>query len=149
MPAPLDSQIDGEYENVHSVDPDRSWLVSLLWFERGAGGISGEIHVNFRGYPGTTAIPTCEDTRTVDGVTKRIPIPCFSDTRGTRSLGSITATVYTVNQGIDQWHVLYSWKRSGTLYTVSQHVIEPTTFARAIRNLDRIVLGLVRVDPAA
>jgi hypothetical protein len=147
MPAPLDGNIDGTYANGRWVSDDRSYLVSLLWFERGQGEISGEVHVNFRGYPGSTAIPGCEDTLTVDGVTKKRTIPCFSDPRGTRTIGDITARVFTVNQGIDQWHILYAWERDGSLYTVSQHVIDPTPFQRVAANLDRLVAGLVEVEP--
>ena len=147
MPSPLDGKIGGQFANGRSVDPDRSWLVSLLWFERGVGGITGEVHVNFRGYPGRTSIPVCEDTLTVNGVTKRTKIPCFSDPRGTRRAGEIKARVYTVNQGADQWHVLYAWKRQGTLYTVSQHVIEPYGYSAVVRNLDKVLRGLVLIEP--
>jgi hypothetical protein len=55
--------------------------------------------------------------------------------------------VFTVNQGIDQWHILYAWERDGSLYTVSQHVIDPTPFQRVAANLDRLVAGLVEVEP--
>jgi hypothetical protein len=149
MPAPLDGKIDGTYANGRWVDPDRSFLVSLLWFERSAGGISGEVHVNFRGYPGSTKVPTCEDTRSDGGKVTRVEIPCFSDPHGTKMIAGEKVTVYTVNQGIDQWHVLYAWKHDGTLYTVSQHVIEPFTFRRVVRSLDRLMRGLVRLSPAS
>jgi hypothetical protein len=149
MPPPLDGKIDGTYANGRWVDPDRSFLVSLLWFERSAGGINGEVHVNFRGYPGSTKVPLCEDTRTDGGTTTRVEIPCFSDARGTKVVAGEKVTVYTVNQGIDQWHVLYAWQRDGTLYTVSQHVIEPYTFRRVVRSLDRLMGGLVRLSPAS
>ena len=92
MPEPLDGAIQGEFANGRWVEPDGEYLVSLLWFERGIGGITGEVHVNFRGYPGSVAIPTCEDTLTVKGVTQRKKIPCFADPRGTRTIGGITAT---------------------------------------------------------
>lgn len=147
MPEPLDGAIQGEFANGRWVEPDGEYLVSLLWFERGLGGISGEVHVNFRGYPGSVAIPTCEDTLTVKGVTQRTKIPCFGDPRGTRTIGGITARVYTVNQGIDQWHVLYAWKHKRSLYTVSQHVIAPNGYRSVLRNLDRLVSGLAVVAP--
>jgi hypothetical protein len=147
MPPPLDSEIDGAYKNVSGVDPDRSYLVSLLFLDRDAGGVTGEVHVNFRGYPGSGKIPTCEDTRTDKGQVTRVKIPCFSDARGTKRVGGELVTVYTVNQGIDQWHVLYAWRHGGSLYTVSQHVIEPYTFARVVKNLDRVMRGLVRLEP--
>ena len=81
--------------------------------------------MNFRGYPGSTTIPTCEDTRTDHGKVTRVRIPCFSDPRGTKKLGGEEVTVYTVNQGIVQWHVLYAWERDGGLSTVSEHVVAP------------------------
>ncbi len=55
-----------------------AYLVSFAWLEPGAAGVL-EVHVNFRGYPGRTAIPVCEDTLTVNGKTVHPKIPCFSD----------------------------------------------------------------------
>ncbi|MBM3677275.1 MAG: hypothetical protein FJW96_05235 [Actinobacteria bacterium] len=148
MPPPLDGAIEGEYSNVSGVSDDRSYLVSFLFLDREAGGVAGEIHVNFRGYPGSTEIPTCEDTRTDRGKTTRVEIPCFSDPRGIKEVGGEEVTVYTVNQGIDQWHVLYAWEHDASLYTVSQHVIAPTPLTKAMRNLDRVMRGLERLEPA-
>jgi len=54
MPNPLDAKIGGQYIDINSVNKDRSYLVSFL--EHGDLG-SGDVHVNFRGYPGKTAIP--------------------------------------------------------------------------------------------
>src|SRR5213080_163027 len=56
MPNPLDAKIGGDYIDIDSVHKDRSYLVSFL--EHGDLG-SGDVHVNFRGYPGRTAIPRC------------------------------------------------------------------------------------------
>lgn len=149
MPSPLDGEIGGAYKNTTDVSVDGSYLVSFLYVEREAGGVADEVHVNFRGYPGSTAIPACEDARTDDGVTTRVEIPCFSDERGTKQIGGREVTVYTVNQGIDQWHVLYAWEHDDGLYTVSQHVIGAHTLARVTGNLDRIMRTLVRVPPTA
>lgn len=148
MPSPLDAEIGGAYRNETTVEDDGSYLVSFLYVEREAGGVADEVHVNFRGYPGSTAIPTCEDARTDAGVTTRVDVPCFSDPRGTKEVGGEEVTVYTVNQGIDQWHVLYAWEHEGGLYTVSQHVVGRHTLTRVSGNLDRIVRTLVRVAPA-
>ena len=75
-------------------------------------------------------------------------IPCFSDPqKAKRPLGRITATVYTVNQGVDAWHVLYAWTKDGALYTVSEHVTTPYTYAEVLHNLDRMVRGLVALEP--
>jgi hypothetical protein len=146
MPNPLDGRIGGQWDNGVSVDSgDRSYLVSFLWHE--ARG--GDVHVNFRGYPGQTAVPTCSTTESVSGKMRRGRIPCFSDASGTRRLGARTITVYRVNQDVDQWHILYAWRRDGTLYTASQHVAPPLTYRMVVRSLDRIVRGLAVVEPRA
>ena len=148
LPRPLDGKIGGPYANVTGVDKhDRSYLVSFVWVEHDLGGVSGEVHVNFRGYPGRTAIPTCEDTVTVKGKTLHPKLPCFSDPKGRPRLAGLRPTLYTVNQGIDQWHLLYAWRHRGTLYTVSQHVTPPYTYSQVVRSLDRMMRGLVEVAP--
>jgi hypothetical protein len=149
MPAPLDGQINGRYKNGRWVDrKDNSYLVSFLWVDQDAG-VSREVHVNFRGYPGRAKVPTCESVVTANGKTRRSAIPCFSDPRGRRKIAGVRATVYTVNQGIDAWHVLYAWKQNGSLYTVSQHVVAPYTYRQVVHNLDRIVRGLAPIDPTS
>lgn len=144
MPDPLDGVIGGRWSNIDSVSKDRSYLESWVWQEVQ----SGEIHVNLRGYPGRTRIPTCVDVNTVNGVTRRRPIPCFADPGGTKRARGIVATVYTVNQDADQWHVLYAWRRGGSLYTISQHVAPPLGYRGAIRTLDRMLRNLVLVKPS-
>jgi hypothetical protein len=144
MPNPLDANIGGEYIDIYSVNKDRSYLVSFL--EHGDLG-SGDVHVNFRGYPGSTAIPKCSTVingkRTIRG-TK----PCFSGLAGTRSANGITASVYRVNQDADQWHILLAWRHNGSLYTISQHVIRPyDSSTLVLKNLDRMLAGLVLVRP--
>ena len=143
MPNPLDAKIDGTYIDIDSVSADRSYLVGFLYHEVGAG----DVHVNFRGYPGKTAIPTCTTVETVNGVTTRGHIPCFADSRGTRRIAGRTVTVYTVNQDADQWHVLYAWHAYRSLYTVSEHVIPPYGYRRVVQNLDRLMRSLVVVQP--
>jgi hypothetical protein len=142
MPNPLTGEINGPWENGYVVKRDRSYLVSFLWHEAG-----NDVHVNLRGYPGKTKIPTCEDTQTVAGVTHRRKIPCFSDRQRTRRVGNFDVTLYTVNQGVDQWHLLYTWKTNGSLYTLSEHVAPPFSLSRVHRNLARMLRGLVRVEP--
>jgi hypothetical protein len=145
MPNPLDGEIGGQWSDIDSVDPDRSYLVSFLWHEAGPGG--GDVHVNFRAYPGRTAIPKCDEVNTVNGVTRRRKIPCFSDLRGQKRIGDLRMTMYTVNQDADQWHILYAWRRQGTLYTVSQHVALPLTYKKVVRSLDRVARSLVLIEP--
>jgi hypothetical protein len=147
LPSPLEGRFGGPFFNGRSVDPDRSYLVSFVWFESGAGVVN-EVHVNLRGYPGRTRIPVCEDTLTVGGKTVRKKIPCFSDRRGKRRVGGTTVTVYTANQGVDMWHVLYAWHRNGSLYTLSEHVAPPYTYAQVVSHLNRMTRRLVLVEPA-
>jgi hypothetical protein len=144
MPSPLDGDLKGQWENGVSVGDDRSYLVSFLWHEHG-----NDVHVNFRGYPGSTAIPRCEELRTVNGRTTRPRVPCFSDRQATRRVGRISATVYRVNRDADQWHVVYAWRHKGSLYTLSEHVAPPYGYARTVRNLERMLRGLAIVAPRA
>lgn len=137
MPDPLDARIGGTYGNGNSVSRDHSYLVSFFWGEAG----SGEVHVNFRGYPGRTRIPTCSDLDTSR------PVPCFSDPKGRVRVRDIAARIYTANQGADQWHLLYAWQRGGSLYSISQHVAPPYSYADVVRNLKRMLTDLVLVRP--
>jgi hypothetical protein len=139
MPSPLDARIGGTYANGRSLSADHSYLVSFVWVEPG----SGEVHVNFRGYPGRTRIPICSDLDTDK------PVPCFSDPAGRVRANGITARVYKANQGADQWHVLYAWRRAGSLYSLSEHVAPPYSYRQVVRNLNRLLAGLVLIRPKA
>jgi hypothetical protein len=143
MPTPLDGEIDGQWNNINSVGKDGSYLMGFTWYEVQ----SGEVHVNFRGRPGTTEIPTCQEVETEGGVTRRRNVPCFADPNGTKRFGNREVTVYTRNRGADVWHVLYAWEEKGSLYAISQHVHEPLTYAQVIESLDEIMRGLVRIEP--
>src|SRR5215211_769678 len=143
MPSPLDGKIGGDWDDGVSVDPNRSYLVSFLWHEPP----SQDVHVNFRGYPGRTGVPRCEDVQVVADRVRRRVVPCFSDARERRRIGGRLVTVYTVNRDADQWHILYAWRERRSLYTVSEHVAKPLVYRQVIRNLDRLAAGLVRVDP--
>ena len=143
IPVPLTGEIGGPWNSIRPIDErDGSYLIGFLWQER-----AEEVHVNLRGYPGRTEIPSCVDTYTVAGVTRRKKIPCFSDSQGRRRIGALDVTVYTVNRGADEWHVLYAWRRNGSLYTVSQHVAPPMTHARVVESLDRMARGLALLEP--
>jgi len=144
MPNPLDAKIGGDYIDINSVAKDRSYLISFL--EHGDLG-SGDVHVNFRGYPGRTAIPTCTTVVLTGKKPIRGKTACFADAAGTRTDRGIRATVYRVNQDADQWHILLAWRHKGSLYTVSQHVIQPYTYRQVVKNLDRLLAGLVLVRP--
>jgi hypothetical protein len=145
MPDPFDSVIGGRWNTIDSVLSDRSYLMGFIWLEAG----SGELHVNLRGYPGRTRIPTCIDVNTVNGVTRRTKIACFSDPTGHRRVAGIDATVYTANQDADRWHVLYAWRHGGSLYTLSQHVAVPLTYRKVVADLDRMLRSLVLVRPSS
>ena len=92
---------------------DRSYLIGFIWFERG----SGELHVNLRGYPGPDRDPDAAPATSARDKCRASPTRTATSART-----GIDATVYTVNQGADQWHVLFAWHRGGSLYTLSQHV---------------------------
>ena len=147
VPSPLSGQISGQYPGQGSrsvtVNKDGSYLVSLIWSDA-----SGEVHVNFGGYLHSTAVPRCDDVETTNGTSVRTKVPCFSDPSGTYRVHGVTATLYTVNRGPDQWHLLYAWKYRGSLYTVSQHVAAPLTYSQASGDLKRMLNELVLVEPA-
>jgi hypothetical protein len=139
MPDPLNGVIKGQWNNIYSVSPDRSYLVGFIWFEHG----SGELHVNLRGYPGRTKIPKCPAS------VGKGTLPCFADPHGQMRANGIDATIYTVNQGADQWHVLLAWHRKGSLYTLSQHVAAPLSYEQVVADLKRMQRDLVLVAPKA
>ncbi len=143
VPDPLTGQIGGRWNNIDSVSPDRSYLIGFVWQEK-----DEEIHINLRGYPGLTKIPTCRSVDLVGGKKRVSYIPCFADARGQKTVGGIRVTEYTVNQDADQWHVLYAWRHNGSLYTLSQHVAPPYTFPQIVQYLNRMMRALVLVRPA-
>jgi len=139
MPSPLDAQIGGQFEDIYSIAKDRSYLVSFL--EHGDLG-SGDVHVNFRGFPGSTKIPACP------APVGKGTIACFQQPFTHVGANGITATAYQVNWGADQWHILLAWHYRGSLYTVSEHVIKPYDNAtRVLANLERLLKSLVLVRP--
>lgn len=147
LPGPLTAQIGGKWNNIDSVGRDRSYLISFVWQDTDGPNTTGELHVNLRAYPARTKIPTCQDTLVGGGKPRHVDIPCFADPQPSRTIAGIRFTPYTVNQGADQWHLLYAWRHRGSLYTVSEHVAPPLTFAKVGRYLDRIVRGLVLIHP--
>jgi len=150
LPQPLVGRWNGSPFNGHEVDPDRSYLVKFLWFDSGLPGQISEVHVNLRGFPGNPRIPNCDNTLTVGGKTLQRPSPCFSDPKPQKKrFGKIVATLYTSNQGADQWHLLYAWHRNGSLYSLSEHVAAPYTYKQVVANLDRMMRTLVLVEPKA
>ena len=102
--------------NGRFVDADRSLPRQLRLGRAERGRRLGEVHVNFRGYPGATAIPSARTRSRRTGRRCTTKIPCFDDQRGHAGSAPTTVTVYTANQGVDLWHVLYAWRRPGTLY---------------------------------
>src|SRR3954470_12548845 len=132
LPDPLTSQIGGRWNNIDSVSRDRSYLESFVWQETeiGVNGAGGELHVNLRGYPGVTKIPSC-----TEGGGDNTPIPCFADPRGRYQAKGISATLYTVNQDADQWHLLLAWRHRGSLYTLSEHLAPPLNYRKLLRYL--------------
>jgi hypothetical protein len=149
LPDPLVGTIGNRWNNINSVSPDRSYLESFVWQETGGGAAGGELHVNLRGYPGHPKIPTCTSVDTVNGKTRRTNVPCFADRHGTVRVPGITATMYTVNQDADQWHVALAWRHGGSLYTLSEHVAPPLNFAKVVSYLKQELKALVLINPAA
>lgn len=146
VPSPLTAKIGGRWSTGVSVDRgDHSYLAGFIWFERG----SGEVHINLRGYPGRTKVPTCINEEQVKKRLVRTKVPCFSDSKGTRQAGPFKVTLYTVNRDADQWHLLYLWRHAGVLYTLSEHVAPPFGYQRVLKNLDRMLQNLVSIAPAA
>ncbi len=143
LPDPLIGQVGGKWNNINSVSKDRSYLESFVWQETGGGAAGGELHVNLRGYPGRTKIPAC-----TTGGSESKAVPCFDQASGTVTERGIKATMYTVNQDADQWHVLLAWHAYGGLYTVSEHVAPPLTFNHVVRYLKRELAALVVIKPA-
>ena len=144
LPDPLIGQIGGRWNNIDSVSKDRSYLESFVWQETGGGAAGGELHVNLRAYPGRTKIPTCRT-----GGSDSRNVPCFAEPRADVTANGITARLYAVNQDADEWHALLLWHRQGTMYTLSEHVAPPLTFARVVAYLKHELRSLVRIDPAA
>jgi hypothetical protein len=142
LPDPLTGQIGGRWNNIDSVGKDRSYLIGFVWQELGQ-----EIHINLRGYPGVTKVPTCTSVDLVGDKRHVTKVPCFADSHGQKTVAGFRVTEYTVNQDADQWHVLYAWRHGGSLYTLSQHVAPPLTFPMVVRNLDRELASLVLVEP--
>jgi hypothetical protein len=150
LPQPLQGQIGSANPTSYGrfVERDRSYLIPFLWQETTPTG-GEEVHVNLRGYPGRSRIPVCDDTVRVGSKVVHKPIPCFDDAREQKRIGNTKVTVYTVNQGADQWHILYAWHLRGSLYTLSEHVAPPFSVGRVVANLDRMMRGLELVRPAA
>ena len=143
LPDPLTSQIGGKWNNIDSVSRDRSYLESFVWQETQMGAAGGELHVNLRGYPGRMKIPNC----TQGGGDNR-PIPCFADPKGKVSENGISATLFTVNQDADQWHVLLAWRHQGSLYTLSEHLAPPLNYGKLVRYLRHELRSLVLIEPS-
>jgi len=143
LPDPLTGQLGGRWNNINSVSRDRSYLIGFVWQER-----AEEIHINLRGYPGVTRIPTCRNVELVGGKKHETRVPCFADPQGEKTIGGYRVQRYTVNQDADQWHLLYAWRMKGTLYTLSEHIAPPLTVAMIVRNMDKMMRSLVLLRPS-
>ena len=145
LPDPLTSQIGGKWNNINSVSADRSYLESFVWQETEAGvnGAGGELHVNLRGYPGRMKIPTCPT-----GAGNSNPEPCFGQPGNQVRENGIKATLYTVNQGADQWHYALAWHYRGSLYTLSEHLAPPLNGTKLVRYLRLELRSLVLIKPS-
>lgn len=143
LPDPLTGQLGGRWNNINSVSKDRSYLIGFVWQER-----AEEIHINLRGYPGVTKVPTCRNVELVGGKRHVTRVPCFADPQGVKTIAGYRVQRYTVNQDADQWHLLYAWTYKGSLYTLSEHIAPPYTLPRIVQNLDKMLASLVLVRPS-
>ena len=96
-----------------------------------------------RGYPGRTVIPTC-----LGGMKGTTRLPCFAGANGEVSANGIHATLYTVNQEADAWHILLLWRHKGGLYTVSEHLAPPLNYTKVVAYLKRELASLVLIAPS-
>lgn len=144
LPDPLSGQIGAVDNNINSVSKDRSYLESWVWQDVDLGGTSGELHVNLRGYPGVDAVPNC----TTGGIGSRT-VKCFANPIGTYEANGIKATIDTVNQDADEWHIAMVWKANGGLYTISEHVAPPLSADKVVRYLKKEISNLVVIRPAS
>lgn len=142
LPDPLSGKLGARDNNIASISKDRSYLESWVWQETGGGAAGGELHVNFRAYPGVSRIPTC---RTGGADSKNVP--CFASPAGSVTANGITATLYTVNQDADAWHYLLLWPKGGNLYTLSEHVAPPLTGQKVRQYLKRELASLTLIRP--
>jgi hypothetical protein len=143
LPDPLTSQIGGPSNNIDSVSKDKSYLESFIWQDTDTPNISGELHMILRGYPGRTAIPKC-----LGGINDKTWIPCFAGPHGHVASNGIKATVFTVNQDADAWHLLLAWHHRGGLYTLSEHLAPPLNFKRVMAYLKHELDSLVLIAPS-
>ena len=143
LPDPLTGQIGGRWNNINSVSRDRSYLIGFVWQER-----AEEIHINLRGYPGVTKVPTCRNIELVGGKKHVTRVPCFADPQGVKTIAGYRVQRYTVNQDADQWHLLYAWTYRGSLYTLSEHIAPPYTLPRIVQNLNKMLGALRLVQPS-
>ena len=142
IPSPLTGDIHGQWSTGVNVSPDRSYLVGFIWVEH-----SDEVHVNMRGYPERTGIPTCLDQESAGKKNVTRKVPCFADPKWTKRIDGTNVTLYTVNRDADQWHLLLAWRNHGSLYAVSEHVAPPFGYSRVLANLHRMFRGMVQIRP--
>ena len=149
MPEPVDARINGIYKNGRWVDKkDRSYLVSFLWLDQDAG-VSREVHLNFRGYPGRTTIPSCQTTRTVEGQDRaRHRFRASPISGATKRLG--------VDHG-DRLHGQPGHRRVArplplaprrlAVHGLASTSSSPYSYAQVVKNLERIIRGFVPLEP--
>jgi hypothetical protein len=142
LPDPLTAQIGGQWNNINSVSPS-SYLESFIWQDTDTPGVSGLLHIILRGYPRRTTIPTC-----MGGISGSTRLPCFASANGHVAANGIRATIYTVNQDADAWHIVLLWRHKGGLYTVSEHLAPPLDYRQVVGYLTHELSALVVIAPA-
>jgi hypothetical protein len=146
LPDPLTGELGAVDNNLHSVSSDRSYLESWIWQDTDSGGLSGLLHVNLRGYPGVHKVPNCTTGGT--GSENRV-VKCFAGRIGSYAANGIHATIDTVNQDADEWHIAMVWQANGGLYTISEHVAPPLTADKVMVYLKHELRNLVLIKPSS
>jgi hypothetical protein len=108
LPDPLIGKLGSQNNNINSVSKDRSYLESFVWQETGGGAAGGELHVNLRGYPGRTKIPTCRT-----GGTDSKNVPCFDNAVGAFSERHPRDVLHG-QPGRHEWHIACSGTSTAT-----------------------------------
>jgi hypothetical protein len=100
----------------------------------------GDIHVVLARYPGFE-FPRCTSLETGQIV------PCATNPTRKKTLEEFHVTLYERVWGHEANHFLYAWTYDGSRYTLSIHRDRTVPRTILLRELDRILASLERIDP--
>jgi hypothetical protein len=142
LPGPLTAELGGQF-NTADEPGRRSWQLGFVEVDP---GFTGLLHVVLEGYaPGVR--PICPDLVRRQGRLRTIDRPCFGGPFGTATIAGRKVTWYAHNRGSHSGHVAAVWHQDGRTYAASMHVFTPLTRRTTQAQVERIVAGLVMVDP--